>query len=252
VYLDTNELEKEPLWNRVPDADLEAALLAHGVTHDATVVLYGRDVTVAARAAVILMYAGVDDVRLLDGGFEASLSAGHGLETGTRTPARAKAFGKGIPAHPEYMIDLEDARAILADEQAELVCARSWEEYTGEASGYSYIEPKGRIAGAVWGGAESVPHQMEHLRNVDNTMRSYHEIEAIWRDWGITPEKRVAFYCGTGWRASEAFFYAYLMGWERISVYDGGWYEWSADPANPIEVGVPARGPSSVQARDAP
>ena len=59
-------------------------------------------------------------------------------------------------------------------------------------------------------------------------------------DAGITPDKRVAFYCGTGWRASETWFYAYLQGWERIAVYDGGWFEWSSDPANnPIEIGDP-------------
>lgn len=29
------------------------------------------------------------------------------------------------------------------------------------------------------------------------------------------------------WRASLDFYYAWLMGWENISVYDGGWFEWS-------------------------
>jgi thiosulfate/3-mercaptopyruvate sulfurtransferase len=30
------------------------------------------------------------------------------------------------------------------------------------------------------------------------------------------------------------------MGWSRIAVYDGGWYEWSSDPdSNPIETGDP-------------
>src|SRR5712691_10797658 len=67
---------------------------------------------------------------------------------------------------------------------------------------------------------------MQHYRNVDNTMRAYPEIAANW--------------CGTGWRASETWFYAYLMGWQRIAVYDGGWFEWSQDPANnPIEAGEP-------------
>ena len=43
-----------------------------------------------------------------------------------------------------------------------------------------------------------------------------------------------------GWRAGETWFYAYLMGWPRIAVYDGGWFEWSQDPvSNPIEVGEP-------------
>jgi thiosulfate/3-mercaptopyruvate sulfurtransferase len=81
---------------------------------------------------------------------------------------------------------------------------------------------------------------MEHYRNVDNTMRDFHEIAENWRLADITPAKKVAFYCGTGWRASETFFYAHLMGWDRVSVYDGGWLEWSRDPANPSEQSVPS------------
>jgi 3-mercaptopyruvate sulfurtransferase SseA len=245
-YLHAGELEAEPLWNRVSDKDLEAALLAHGMTHDTTVVLYGRDTTVAARAAAILLYAGIQDVRLLDGGFEAWTSADYAVDSGMCTVAPVKAFGKRIPIHPEYMIDIEGVRAILADDQAELVSVRSWAEYTGNTSGYDYIEAKGRIAGAVWGHTGSDPWYMDSLRNVDNTMRSYHEIEANWRVRGITPDKKVVFYCGTGWRASEAFFCAHLMGWEKISVYDGGWHEWSSDPANPVESGEPTRLLSSV------
>jgi 3-mercaptopyruvate sulfurtransferase SseA len=71
-------------------------------------------------------------------------------------------------------------------------------------------------------------------------MRAYPEIAANWAETGIRPDKHVAFYCGTGWRASETWFYAYLMAWPRIAVYDGGWYEWSQDPINnPIEIGEP-------------
>jgi thiosulfate/3-mercaptopyruvate sulfurtransferase len=61
----------------------------------------------------------------------------------------------------------------------------------------------------------------------------------MWAEWGITPDKTVSFYCGTGWRASLAWFYAYIMGWEDISIYDGGWFEWSMDPANPVQIGDP-------------
>ena len=70
-YFALDAYERAPLWTRVSDAALEARLLAEGVRYDTTVVLYGRDTTAAARAAVLLMYAGVDDVRLLDGGFVA-------------------------------------------------------------------------------------------------------------------------------------------------------------------------------------
>jgi thiosulfate/3-mercaptopyruvate sulfurtransferase len=80
---------------------------------------------------------------------------------------------------------------------------------------------------------------MDHYRNLDNTMRSYSELAAHWHLQGLHADRRVAFYCGTGWRASEAFFYAYLMGWRRVAVYDGGWLEWSHKPSHPIAIGPP-------------
>jgi len=36
-------------------------------------------------------------------------------------------------------------------------------------------------------------------------------------------------------------FYAWLMNWERIGVYDGSWCEWSRDPANPVVCRFDAR-----------
>jgi thiosulfate/3-mercaptopyruvate sulfurtransferase len=136
--------------------------------------------------------------------------------------------------------DIEEARQLLAQPgQAALVSVRTWNEHIGQVSGYNYIGPAGRIVGDVWGNCGSDAYHMQHYRNVDNTMRAYPEIAANWAEAGITPDKRVAFYCGTGWRASETWFYAYLMGWQHIAVYDGGWYEWSRDPANPIETGEP-------------
>jgi thiosulfate/3-mercaptopyruvate sulfurtransferase len=29
------------------------------------------------------------------------------------------------------------------------------------------------------------------------------------------------------------------MGYPRVSVFDGGWFEWSNDPSNPFETGIP-------------
>jgi thiosulfate/3-mercaptopyruvate sulfurtransferase len=146
-------------------------------------------------------------------------------------------FGLKIPGRPEFIVDTEEVKARLADKSAVLVSVRSRAEYVGETSGYSYIEPKGHIPGAVWSPAGSDPYHLENLRNDHGTMRDYRVIENDWRNRGITPDKRVIFYCGTGARASVAFFYAYLMGWPAISVYDGGWLEWSLDKGNPIERG---------------
>lgn len=241
IHLDTNAIEEEPLWNVVSDEDIKQMLLNYGITYDTTVVLYGGDTTAAARAASVMMYAGVEDVRILDGGYSAWIATGYDIETNENQPVPVMEFGAIVPAHPEYIINTDEAKEILANDNAELVSIRSWAEYIGETSGYSYIEPKGRIAGAVWGHAGSDPYHMEDYRNLDNTMINYHEIEKMWADWGITSDKNISFFCGTGWRASETFFYAYLMGWENISVYDGGWFEWSMDESNPVEMGEPIK-----------
>jgi molybdopterin synthase sulfurtransferase len=231
--------EHAPSWTRVADATLAARLCAAGIRHDTIVVLYSDDTTMAARAAVLLMYAGVNDVRVLDGGLAAWRAAGYAIETTAQHPAPGIDFGPTLPRHPEYLIGTEDVKVLRAEHSTVLVSVRSWAEYCGVTSGYSYIQPKGRIAGDVWGHAGSAPLGMDHYRNIDNTMCNYHEIATRWHAWGITPDKHVTFYCGTGWRASEAFFCAYLMGWNTIAVYDGGWWAWIQDPANPITVGTP-------------
>ena len=238
-YFALDTYEHAPLWTRVSDVTLAERLVAAGIRYDTMVILYGRDTTAAARAAVLLMYAGVDDVRLLDGGYTAWRAAGYAIETTVHHSDPVTDFGTTLPRHPEYLIGTEEARAVVAERDATLVSIRSWAEYIGATSGYRYIQPAGRIAGDVWGHAGVAPLRMDHYRNVDNTMRNYHAIAARWRAWGVTPDQRVAFYCGTGWRASEAFFYAALMGWVTIAVYDGGWGAWVQDPTNPIAVGAP-------------
>ncbi len=253
-YLDTNQLENPVDWNRRTPEELADALRDLGIAHDTTIIVYGRDTEgqaeekwpgrragqiAATRAAMILRYCGVDDVRLLDGGYDAWVRDGGPLETIKREPTPAPEFGLHIPLRPEVIVDIDEAKQILAQpEDAALVSVRTWNEHIGKVSGYNYIGPAGRIAGDVWGNCGSDAYHMQHYRTVDNTMRAYPEIAANWAEASITPDKWVAFYCGTGWRASETWFYAYLMGWQRIAVYDGGWFEWSKDPRNnPIEVG---------------
>ncbi|MBJ3813951.1 sulfurtransferase [Shimwellia pseudoproteus] len=237
-YIDTNEVESEPLWNTVSAPALKAMLAKHGVRHDTTVILYSRDVYAAARVAQIMLYAGVSDVRLLDGGWQTWSAADLPVERGLPSPQPPAAdFGVTIPAQPQLMLNTEQARALLHRNDASLVSIRSWPEFIGTTSGYSYIKPKGDIAGARWGHAGSDSTHMEDFHNPDGTMRSAGDIESMWAGWHIRPDQQVAFYCGTGWRAAETFMYARAMGWKNIALYDGGWYEWSSDPHNPVATG---------------
>lgn len=257
VAMDTNSLESTETWNRRSPEELQETLTGLGIRHDTTVIVYGRFSSPkynedkfpgknaghlgAIRCAAIMMYAGVEDVRILNGGITSWEIEGFELSTEVHKPEPAEDFGTEIPAHPEYMIDTPEARQLLLSGDGELVSVRSWEEYKGKRSGYHYIEKKGRIPGAVFGNCGSDAYHMENYRNFDHTMREYHEVAEKWKEGGITPDKKIAFYCGTGWRGSEAFMNAWLMGWPRVSVYDGGWFEWSGDPENPIETGVPGK-----------
>ena len=243
-YIDTNDVESEPLWNKVSDDKLKALMAKNGIRHDTTVILYGRDVYAAARVAQILLYAGVKDVRLLDGGWKTWSAADLPVERGMPGKvAPAPDFGAPIPGQPQLMLDMQQARGLLHRQDASLVSIRSWPEFIGTTSGYSYIKPKGEIAGARWGHAGSDSTHMEDFHNPDGTMRSADDIAAMWKEWHILSTQQVSFYCGTGWRASETFMYARAMGWQNISVYDGGWYEWSQDAKNPVSRGE--RGPDS-------
>lgn len=236
-YIDTAELERGPWWNKVPDHELLRVLLAHGIGHDTTVILYGRSTLAAARAAHLMLYAGVADVRLLDGGLAAWQAAGCQMEAGIpRACPALTEFGARLPVRPDYLMNTEQARRLLQRPDGVLVSVRTWAEYVGRTSGYDYIEARGDIPGARWGraGRDGDVHSMSDYQRPDGSMKPDAEIRAFWRETGIHSGRHIAFYCGTGWRASLAFFYAWLMGWERISVYDGGWCEWSSDPANPV------------------
>jgi 3-mercaptopyruvate sulfurtransferase SseA len=254
LSVDTNTLESPETWNRRSPEELKAALEKLGITKDTTVILYGRfsfpdnndpfpgssaGHLGSIRAAFIMMYAGVKDVRVLNGGLKSWEDAGFEVTTREYQPLKRGEFGAQIPGQPGLAVDVPEAKEIIASENAELVSVRSWPEYIGEVSGYNYIEKTGRIPGSVFGNCGTDAYHMENYRNLDHTTREFHEIEDNWKEVGVNPGKHIAFYCGTGWRGSEAWFNAWLMAWPKVSVFDGGWFEWSNDPANPIETGIP-------------
>ncbi len=256
IDMDTLALETPETWNRRSPAELKLALEKHGICSDTTVILYGKFMHPdnndefpgsaaghigAIRNAFIMLYAGVKDVRILNGGFQAWEDANLQISTSDITKIPISDFGADIPANPELAVDIAEAKKMIKAENADIVCVRSWPEYIGVVSGYNYIEKKGRIPGAIFGNCGSDAYHMENYRNLDYTIREANEVINIWKESGITPDKHLAFYCGTGWRGSEAFFNAWLMGWSKISVFDGGWFEWSKNPNNPYETGIPTK-----------
>ena len=237
--------EQYKIWNRPKDADIQKNLEEAGITKDTTVILYGTTAatTAAARTAAILKYAGVEDIRILNGGKTLWTLQGRELEKGNNEPQKVS-FGATVPVNPDVFYDYDEEMDVVNDKNSVVASIRSWDEYLGKISGYTYIGEAGDIANSRFGYAGSDPYSMEDYRNVDNTMFNYNMMADRWKLWGIAPDKRVSFHCGTGWRASETYVYAYAMGWEDIHVYDGGWFEWHKHADSPRkEKGLPSDAP---------
>ena len=239
VHINTDTVEPPPQWMLASDEELAKFANDYGFTKDDTVIVTGPDVMASYRVAVVLRYIGINDVRVLNGGNSAWTSAGYELETKSNKPVAGNDFGATIPANPDLIDTQAELKEMLKDSNNVLVDNRSWDEYIGKISGYSYHDKKGRIPGAVYGYAGTSATTLEDYRNIDNTMRNADEIKALWKDAGIDTNKHLMFMCGSGWRAAEVLTYANVMGFDNTSLYSDGWIGWSNDTSNPTETGEP-------------
>lgn len=241
VHINTDTVEPPPNWMLAGDEELAKFALDYGFTKDDTIIVTGPDVMASYRVAVVLRYIGVNDVRVLNGGNDAWVAAGYELETTSNAPVAGTNFGGEIPGNPDLVVTIPELKEELKNDDSVLVDNRSWEEYIGEVSGYSYHDKKGRIPGAVYGYAGTTSTTLEDYRNIDNTMRNADEIKVLWDKAGIDTNKKLIFMCGSGWRAAEVLTYANVMGYDNSALYSDGWIGWSNDASNPVETGDPTK-----------
>lgn len=238
VLLNTEDLENGyPRWQLRPVGELQAVLGQAGLVPESTVVVYGRSVIAAARVWWVLGYAGVADVRLMDGGFEAWRDAGHEVEI-ARPSVQAVSFAAEPRMH--WLATTEEVKARVAAGDAWLGDVRSVEEFTGRTSGYSYLDARGRLPGALHLGDADDHSPLYATR--DGRLRPPGDVLALWQKQGLPMRddarafrKEVVLYCGGGWRSSLAFFHAWRLGLDNVRNYSDGWAGWStrytADPA---------------------
>jgi thiosulfate/3-mercaptopyruvate sulfurtransferase len=215
-----------PRWFLNPDADVHAMMGNMGITADTTVVVYSNSPSFAGRLWWILKYAGVSDVRLLNGGYEQWIASGYEGETAINLPVPAT-FVSSV--HPEYLATTDYVYSRYTDTDSTVIGDnRSWDEHIGSTSGYGYLLAKGRIPTAVWIKDE------DQYYDDDHTLRSYPEIIDMWESVGIRSstnptlfDKEVIFHCGGGYRSSLTFFSAYMMGYDNVRNYSDGWQGWS-------------------------
>ena len=246
LYAGVDEIEdatgsEEGAYNLLSADEIEKNILSHGVTKDTKVILYGADVSGTARLAYAYLWAGVEDVKIINGGLDAWKKAGYDTETTKNEGTVASNFGATVPVHPEYWTSIETAKDKLAnDSNFKLVSIRSEAEWLGQTSGYTYMDKAGEPEGAVWGKGAQSASDVADFTNEDGTVKDLDGFKEVWSDCDFTLDNDLAFYCGTGWRASVPFLVLYENGYTNMSVYDGGWYEWLFHDDYPVQVGDPA------------
>lgn len=238
---DADGTEERP-YNILPANEVEANLLERGIDKDTKVVLYGEDISGTARVALACLWAGVEDVKVLNGGLDAWKTAGYDVETTKANITAKTSFGTTVPAHPEYIDSMAQAKdKVDNDSNFKLVSIRSQDEWLGVNSGYNYIDRAGEPEGAVWGKGAKTASDVADFTNEDGTVKELDEIlKDVWNDIDFTTSNHLSFYCGTGWRACVPFLVMYQEGYKNsISIYDGGWYEWQMHGENKVQVGDP-------------
>ncbi|MET0788277.1 MAG: sulfurtransferase [Cellulomonas sp.] len=199
-------------------AVLEAAARRWGVTSDRAVVAYDAvGGTSAARAWWLLRWAGLADVRLLDGGIAAWTAAGLPLEAGSVVPEPGDVV---LVPGALSTIDADDAAAWTGA----LLDARAAERYAGE------VEPVDPRAGHI-PGAISRP-TVANL-GADGAFLPDDALRARFAD--LTGP--VAVYCGSGVTAAHEVAALASIGVEA-ALYPGSWSQWSNDPARPAATGM--------------
>ena len=219
VYVDLDtELARHgaPTDGRHPlpePGDLQSAARRWGIGPSSTVVVYdGQGNLAAARAWWLLRWAGLTDVRILDGALPAWVRSGGALETDdvVPEPGDVTLSGGALPT-----LDVEDVADFART--GTLLDARAGERFRGEVEP---VDPKaGHVPGAV-----SAPTG-DNL-NPDGTFRPPTELRARFAALGADAERPVAAYCGSGVTAAHQVAALAIAG-IPAALYPGSWSQWS-------------------------
>jgi thiosulfate/3-mercaptopyruvate sulfurtransferase len=224
VDLDTELASPAGAGGRHPLPDplvVQAMLRRAGITPSSRVVVYdGKESYAAARAWWVLRWAGVPDVRVLDGGYAAWLAAG--LAVSTDVPGD----GHGdIEVRPGALPTLDaDAAARMAREGL-LLDVRAPERYAGEA------EPIDPVAGHIPGAVNS---PTTAWLAPDGTFRR--DLAEHWASVVGDRAGEVGVYCGSGVTAAHHLLALAELGVDA-TLYPGSWSEWIREPSRPVATG---------------
>ena len=214
---------KRPL----PDIrELESKVRFWGISRDTIVVVYDNSSGAqASRAWWTLRWAGLPNVRVLDGGFQAWAAAN--LPQSHHIATRAGSAGDAVLT-PGCMPTIDADEAANLARHSRLLDARARAAYVGDPDQGG----TGHIPGAV------------HAPSADNIADGKFKPDGVLRARfarvGVDGSSSVGVYCGSGNAAAHEIAAMYAAGLE-LALYVGSWSAWSADPSRPVATG-PAPG----------
>jgi thiosulfate/3-mercaptopyruvate sulfurtransferase len=216
---------------------LEALMSSSGISPDTTVVIYGDNNNwFSAWAFWQMKIYGHADIRLMDGGRKKWLAEGRELSTEVPHPARTQYSA----SHPDLSLRsfLQDVQAAYKSRSAAMVDVRSPAEFSGEILAPPGLPETCQRGGHI-PGARSI-HWGKAV-NEDGTFKSHDELQALYGGEGVDGSKPVISYCRIGERSSHTWFVLkYLLGFDKVTNYDGSWTEWGNLVGAPIEKGAAA------------
>ncbi|MBS4727799.1 sulfurtransferase [Mycobacterium sp. SM1] len=206
---------------------LEAAARRWGVRHDTLVVAYDDwNRAGSARAWWVLTAAGLDNVRILDGGLAAWRSAGAPLDTGPVTPQPGNVTVLQRNLYSGCLLTVTAQQCV--DEGLTLIDTRVPERFRGD------VEPVDPVAGHI-PGAKSIPSTA--VLASDGTFLDEGALRRLLGGHNIGPADYVGVYCGSGITATVMIAALAAVGW-MAPLFPGSWSEWISDPARPVACGL--------------
>lgn len=237
VYVKSKPKAYRSEWRLNSDKELIALAEKNGIKMDSCVVIAGPEPMATTRMAIILKYLGVKNVHVMSNAMTDWNAADYSMEKGINHNTKTS-LGITKAQNPDAIDTTNEVKKELKNSKYAVIDTRTKDEWDGKSSGYTYHDLKGRIPGTIYSNCGlGYSSSVFYYRNADNSMRNGEAIKNMWKKAGIDYQnKHMVFFCGSGWRAAETTWEAWLMGYDA-SLYSDGWLGWSNDGNNYVRSG---------------